>query len=243
MPWKEIGEVVGKDGGFGNVTSEYVDDGGEPSVDIEASGEDTAKDFKFTFKNLINQALDSSTIDQILNDAVVKSANVLNGTGLVTFFAGLKNIFAAKSHTHNTDDIDDRAITSDKIALKAVETENIADGAVGETQLDTALRNSIFQGLNDPILPTSYLNNVLLVSPDPDHWTSKPCRVVKDPGAGITAYGLPGELESASTIMCVRYVQIISDKHIAVWLFGNFPSGRIWTNFYNNYVWDGWRQI
>ena len=253
MPKRDLGEVKGKDGGFGDVSAEYIDNGGDPSVEIETQGANQAKNFIFKFKNLVRSALSSEQIDSIVSNEVVTSSSVVTGTGLTSFWSKIKEKFALKHHTHETTDLLNEAVTTPKIANEAVTTEKIddkaitqakiADGAVGETQLDTALRNSISQRLNDPILPVSYLDNVLLVSPDPDHWTSKPCRVVKDPGAGITAYGLPGELESASTVMCVRYVQIISDKHIAVWLFENFPSGRIWTNFYNNYVWDGWRQI
>lgn len=96
---------------------------------------------------------------------------------------------------------------------------------------------------NECIAPERYLNNALLVDASPDHWCSRPCLVVKDPGAGITAFNLPAALESASTVMCVRMVQIISSKHIAVWLYESFPYGRLWTNFYNCGQWDGWRQI
>lgn len=96
---------------------------------------------------------------------------------------------------------------------------------------------------NECIAPERYLNNALLVDASPDHWCSRPCLVVKDPGAGITAFNLPAALESASTVMCVRMVQIISSKHVAVWLYESFPYGRLWTNFYNCGQWDGWRQI
>lgn len=183
--------------------------------------------------NTTIKGIDTDTIDRIVNGETVAGDEVVKTTTLSYLWTWLTQKFAAKIHTHGATGIEDKAITQAKIA----------DGAVGETQLETSLRNSIFQGLNDPILPSSYLDNALMVSADPDHWTSKPCRVVKDPGAGITAYNLPTALESVSTVMCVRYVQIVSDMHIAVWLFENFPSGRLWTNFFNCGQWDGWRQI
>lgn len=135
MPKLDLGRVVGRDGGFGNVTSEYFDDGGEPSVDIEMSGEDTAKDFKFILKNLVNKAIDSSTISQILNGSVINSSKVLSATGLTTFFSGLKDVFAPKSHTHGTAGIEDNAVTAAKIA----------PNCIGKDQLETSVWDSISQ--------------------------------------------------------------------------------------------------
>ena len=43
---------TGEAAGFGTVTAALQEDGGDPSVVVAASGEDTAKNFAFTFKNL-----------------------------------------------------------------------------------------------------------------------------------------------------------------------------------------------
>ena len=137
MPQINLGRVRGEDGGFGNVTSEYVNDGGEPNVEIIPSGEDSQKDFKFIFSNLVNNPIDSATIDRITNDQIANSSDTLTATGLTTLWGKIKSLFALKTHTHGTSGIDNKAITQAKIA----------DGAVGETQLETSLRNSIFLSL------------------------------------------------------------------------------------------------
>ena len=83
----------------------------------------------------MNNPIDSATIDQITNDQIVNSSDTLTATGLTTLWGKIKSLFALKTHTHGAAGIDDKAITQAKIA----------DGAVGETQLETSLRNSIFR--------------------------------------------------------------------------------------------------
>lgn len=145
MPVRDLGEVKGKDGGIGDVSAEYVDNGGEPSVEIETQGDNQAKGFIFRFKNLVRSALTNDQIDRIANDEVVTSSNVLTGAGATSLWAKVKEKFALKFHTHGTTNIQDEAITTAKIADEAVTQAKIADGAVGETQLEQSLRNSIFQ--------------------------------------------------------------------------------------------------
>lgn len=99
--------------------------------------------------------------------------NFLDAAGLARFFSGLGQKFAALSHTHGTADIEDGAITTDKIANmavttsklgnkcvangnlgdmsvqegkifpQAVTTTKIRDGAVTEDKLDAALKAKI----------------------------------------------------------------------------------------------------
>ena len=78
MPWKDLGEVVGKNGTIGNVDSTYVNNGGEPGVSVTKSGDDSAPDLTFEFENLVNDPLTSSEIEQISNDTQLTSSSVLN---------------------------------------------------------------------------------------------------------------------------------------------------------------------
>lgn len=48
--------------GFGEVTAEISDDGGEPSVEVETSGENTAKNIHFGFKNIKGPKGDSARL-------------------------------------------------------------------------------------------------------------------------------------------------------------------------------------
>ena len=158
MPKRDLGEVKGKDGGFGDVSAEYIDNGGDPSVEIETQGDNQAKSFIFKFKNLVRSALSNEQIDRIVSNEVVTSSSVVTGTGLTSFWSKIKEKFALKNHTHETTDLLNEAVTTPKIANEAVTTEKIddkaitqakiADGAVGETQLDQSLRNSIFHTEN-----------------------------------------------------------------------------------------------
>ena len=135
MPQLNLGRVVGRDGGFGNASANYVDDGGEPDVEVNLSGEDTQKDIEFTFKNLVRAPIDSSMINQITNDQIINSSKVLTATGLTTLWGKIKSLFALKNHTHGTSGIEDKAITQAKLA----------DHSVGQQQLETSVWDSISQ--------------------------------------------------------------------------------------------------
>lgn len=153
MPWKDLGEVVGKNGTIGNVDSTYVNNGGEPGVSVTKSGDDSAPDLTFEFENLVNDPLTSSEIEQISNDTQLTSSSVLNGTGLTTLWSRIKAKFAPKSHTHDASDITagelaailiaNGLIDTDMLAAGAVTTAKIADGAVTNAKLDQTLRDSM----------------------------------------------------------------------------------------------------
>lgn len=152
MPTVNLGRVRGMDGGFGNITCEYIDDGGNPDITIEKSGEDTAKDFHFIFKNIVAEPLDTATIESIANDEVVNTSKVLTGTGLSTLISRLKQKFAPKSHTHDASDITagqlaaaliaNGTITADMLATGAVTGAKIADGTISIDKMDQAFRDS-----------------------------------------------------------------------------------------------------
>lgn len=175
MPWKDLGEVVGKNGTIGNVDSTYVNNGGEPGVSVTKSGDDSAPDLTFEFENLVNDPLTSSEIEQISNDTQLTSSSVLNGTGLTTLWSRIKAKFAPKSHTHDASDITagqlaaaliangtitadmleagavttakiaDGTVTATKLASGAVTQAKIADGSVSLAKCDSALRDSVSQ--------------------------------------------------------------------------------------------------
>ncbi len=155
MPWKDLGEVVGKNGTIGNVDSTYVNNGGEPGVSVTKSGDDSAPDLTFEFENLVNDPLTSSEIEQISDDTQLTSSSVLNGTGLTTLWSRIKAKFAPKSHTHDASDITagqlaaaliaNGTITEDMLTAGAVTTAKIADGAVTNAKLDQTLRDSLSQ--------------------------------------------------------------------------------------------------
>lgn len=157
MPQLNLGRVVGRDGGFGNASANYVDDGGEPDVEVNLSGEDTQKDIEFTFKNLVRAPIDSSMIDQITNDQIINSSKVLTATGLTTLWGKIKSLFALKNHTHGTSGIEDKAITQAKLA----------DHSVGQQQLETSVWDSISQTREVSIASTEIAaNNGNLVRTD-----------------------------------------------------------------------------
>ena len=143
-----IGRVQGEDGKIAQVNTVYVNDGGDPDVLAEISGESTNATLTLTFKNLVRDQLTESELDQIINNITVTSSNVVTGTRLTKLWeklwVKLNTAFAKISHTHSTDDIEDDAVTTDKVDNKAITQAKIADGAVGETQLAQSLRDSIF---------------------------------------------------------------------------------------------------
>ena len=155
MPVRDLGEVQGKDGGFGEVSAEYFDNGGDPNIEIEAQGDNQAKNFIFRFLNIARSPLSSSQIEDIANDEVVTSSNVLTGTGLTTLWARIKSKFALKSHTHDASDITagelasallaNGIITNDMLSEKCVTADKIADGTIGIDQLEKGLGDSISQ--------------------------------------------------------------------------------------------------
>lgn len=153
MPKLNLGRVVGRDGGFGNIDTVYINDGGAPSVTVEASGEDTAKDFVFTFKNLVRDVATADEVEQIAAGEIVQSSNVITAGVMSSIWAKIKAAFAPKSHTHDASDITagelaailiaNGLIDTDMLAAKAVTTAKIADGAVTNAKLDQTLRDSL----------------------------------------------------------------------------------------------------
>ena len=155
-----LGRVRGNDGGFGNVRSVYLNDGGLPGVSVEMSGPDTAKDVNFTFRNLVNDPMTGSEIEQLVAGEVVQSSNVVNGSVMTQIWAAIKRLFAPKEHKHDADDIAsgelvtdrimDKAVTAAKLAAEAVVTaaikdgavtaDKLAEGSVGKSHLDTEMR-------------------------------------------------------------------------------------------------------
>lgn len=159
MPKLNLGRVVGRDGGFGNIDTVYLNDGGAPSVIVEASGEDTAKDFVFTFKNLVRDVATADEVEQIAAGEIVQSSNVITAGVMSSIWAKIKGAFAPKSHTHDASDITagelaaaliaNGLITADMLATGAVTTAKIADGAVTNAKLDQTLRDSLSQPIGE----------------------------------------------------------------------------------------------
>lgn len=153
MPKLNLGRVVGRDGGFGNIDTVYINDGGAPSVTVEASGEDTAKDFVFTFKNLVRDVATADEVDQIAAGEIVQSSNVITAGVMSSIWTKIKAAFAPKSHTHDASDITagelaaaliaNGLITEDMLATGTVTTAKIANGAVTNAKLDQTLRDSL----------------------------------------------------------------------------------------------------
>lgn len=148
-----LGRVVGRDAGFGNFEATYTDDGGDPSVSVNATGDDSAKDISFDFKNIAPSPLTSNEIDQASNDVVLTSKRYLDGPGVSTLWARIKAKFASKSHTHDASDITagqlaaaliaNGTITADMLAASAVTTAKIQDGAVTDAKLSQSVRDSL----------------------------------------------------------------------------------------------------
>lgn len=153
MPKLNLGRVVGRDGGFGNTDTVYINDGGAPSVTAEASGEDTAKDFVFTFKNLVRDVATADEVEQIAAGEIVQSSNVITAGVMSSIWAKIKGAFATKSHTHDASDITagelaailiaNGLIDTDMLAAGAVTTTKIADGAVTKDKLEKSLGDSL----------------------------------------------------------------------------------------------------
>ena len=123
MPWVDLGKVVGKDGEIGNVGSTYINNGGDPGVNIVRSGDDGAPDFTFEFENLANDPLSESELEQIVAGQTVSSASVVNGTVLSNFMSALGSVFAAIDHKHNASDIDSGTLAVERIANDSIGTE------------------------------------------------------------------------------------------------------------------------
>lgn len=123
MPWIDLGEVVGKDGEIGNVNSTYINNGGDPGVNIVRSGDDGAPDFTFEFENLANDPLSESELEQIVAGQTVSSASVVNGTVLSNFMSALGSVFAAIDHKHDASDIDSGTLAAERIANDSIGTE------------------------------------------------------------------------------------------------------------------------
>lgn len=153
MPKLNLGRVVGRDGGFGNTDTVYINDGGAPSVTVEASGEDTAKDFVFTFKNLVRDVATADEVEQIAAGEIVQSSNVITAGVMSSIWAKIKGAFATKSHTHDASDITagelaailiaNGLIDTDMLAAGAVTTTKIADGSVTKDKLEKTLGDSL----------------------------------------------------------------------------------------------------
>lgn len=115
MPKLNLGRVVGRDGGFGNIDTVYLNDGGDPRVTVEASGVDSAKDFRFTFANLVRDAATADEVEQIAAGDIVQSSNVITVGVMSSIWSKIKAAFAPKAHTHSGVDIEDGTITKAKL--------------------------------------------------------------------------------------------------------------------------------
>ena len=137
MPKLNLGRVVGRDGGFGNITTVYVNDGGAPSVTIDATGEDHAKDFQFTFANLVRDPATIDEVDQIAKGEKVQSSNVITVAVECLLWAKMKENFAAKVHKHSASDITEGTLDAARIAEKSI----------SKSKLDQSLQDSMSQVL------------------------------------------------------------------------------------------------
>lgn len=140
MPWVDLGEVVGKDGEIGNVNSTYINNGGDPGVNIVRSGDDGAPDFTFEFENLANDPLSESELEQIVAGQTVNSASVVNGTVLSNFMSALGSVFAAIDHKHDASDIDSGTLAA----------ERIANDSIGTEKFKPAVRDSLSRIIAEP---------------------------------------------------------------------------------------------
>lgn len=143
MPWVDLGEVVGKDGEIGNVNSTYINNGGDPGVNIVPSGDDGAPDFTFEFENLANDPLSESELEQIVAGQTVNSASVVNGTVLSNFMSALGSVFAAIDHKHDASDIDSGTLA----------VERIANDSIGTEKFKPAVRDSLSRAVHFQIQP------------------------------------------------------------------------------------------
>lgn len=144
MPWVDLGEVVGKDGKIGNVDSTYINNGGDPGVNIVRSGDDGAPDFTFEFENLANDPLSESELEQIVAGQTVSSASVVNGTVLSNFMSALGSVFAAIDHKHDASDIDSGTLAAERIANDSIGTEKFKP-AVRDSLSRTSMSSDVVQ--------------------------------------------------------------------------------------------------
>lgn len=179
--------------------------------------------------NTTIKGIDTDTIDRIVGGETVAGDEVVKTTTLSYLWTWLTQKFAAKIHSHDATGIDDKAITQAKIA----------DGAVGETQLETSLRNSIFQQVDFTDRSITNLLNVMLDDCYAD--VNKPCKIAtNDAGSLINrAAGMP----SSGAYIAMREVHWFSSSHVMVVITEAYPvAGRVWANFYNTGKWDGWQE-
>lgn len=154
-----LGRIVGRDAKIQAVNATYTNNGGEPGVEIDTvelevpEGEAQQVELSFNFFNLVNDPITSQQIDAIANDEVIKSANTLSATGLTSLWEKIKEKFAAKTHTHGTNGIDDSAITSAKLASNSVTEAKILDGAVTHEKLASGCvtKDNLEKSLGDSI--------------------------------------------------------------------------------------------
>lgn len=179
--------------------------------------------------NTTIKGIDTDTIDRIVGGETVAGDEVVKTTTLSYLWTWLTQKFAAKIHTHGASGIDDKAITQAKIA----------DGAVGETQLETTLRNSISQEVD---FSDRTVTNLLQVSLDNrDAEINKPCKIATT-NAGSLDNRAPG-MPSSGAYIAMREVHWFGSTHVLVVITEAYPvSGRIWANFYNTGAWDGWQE-
>lgn len=179
--------------------------------------------------NTTIKGIDTDTIDRIVCGETVAGDEVVKTTTLSYLWTWLTQKFAAKIHSHDATGIDNKAITQAKIA----------DGAVGETQLETSLRNSIFQQVDFTDRSITNLLNVMLDDCYAD--VNKPCKIAtNDAGSLINrAAGMP----SSGAYIAMREVHWFSSSHVMVVITEAYPvAGRVWANFYNTGKWDGWQE-
>lgn len=148
MPWVDLGEVVGKDGEIGNVNSTYINNGGDPGVNIVRSGDDGAPDFTFEFENLANDPLSESELEQIVAGQTVNSASVVNGTVLSNFMSALGSVFAAIDHKHDASDIDSGTLAAERIANDSIGTEKFKPAVRDSLSRITAEPHPSQHGMN-----------------------------------------------------------------------------------------------
>ena len=139
----DLGKVKGEDAHFGAINATYTNDGGNPSVNIETDGEDTGKNVTFNFRNLVNDPLSESEIEQITEGNSIQSSNVMNGTRASALWLKIVEKFAAKLHKHNAADIDEGQFGTDRIEDGAITKNKIAANSVGLNQLDESARDSL----------------------------------------------------------------------------------------------------
>lgn len=139
----DLGKVKGEDAHFGAINATYTNDGGSPSVNIETDGEDTGKNVTFNFRNLVNDPLSESEIEQITEGNSIQSSNVMNGTRSSALWSKIVEKFAAKLHKHKANDIDEGQFGTDRIEDGAITKNKIAANSVGLNQLDESARDSL----------------------------------------------------------------------------------------------------